>query len=209
MQIRISPEALRNAANVQSQLLDDIAQDTTKLDSLKNQLAQVWKGASGNSVQNALEEIQTTVEKTVDTAKESNRNLIAIADAFENVDNSESDPLLFDLGRYEPAFQMLGKPLDLHQILHLVGTIQIDTEEVRNIAEQCKTVSSSVSEKAAAFADSVNKLSDTWEGNSHDKYVESAGAITKAFTGVEDSFSDFINRIITAANRYEEIDNSF
>ena len=87
--------------------------------------------------------------------------------------------------------------------------IRIDPDGVREIAEQCKAISASISEYTDVYADSVDNLSDNWEGKSYLRYVERAKEIVEALKDVEEPMMTFASKLVNAADRYEEIDNSF
>lgn len=89
------------------------------------------------------------------------------------------------------------------------GLVSIDPDAVREVAEQCRTLCASLRENADAFESSVNGLANDWEGNSYIKYGDESGQIVKAMREAESTFSEYITKIVNAANRYEEIDNSF
>lgn len=203
MQIRVSPDALRSVAKQQESIIHNIAEETSKLSDIGNQLTEAWEGASGAQAHNALEEIRTGIKKTLDGTGDGVRKLVSVADAFESIDSGES---VLAIKQFPTGFIPL--PIRPNLIWSMPGLVRIDPDKVRDIAEQCKVVLTSVSENTDSFADSIKGLADDWEGKSYLKYEEETIKIVKALREVEDNFSEFISRIVTAANRYEEIDNS-
>lgn len=205
MQIRVSPDALRSAANQQESIISSIDEETSKLNSIMEQLSGAWQGASGVNACNVLGKIILGIKNAVDSTQESFRMLISVAEAFEKVD--QGDTFAFKLGH---GHGLLPMPNMQNFIISVPGQpVQIDTDRVREIAEQCKAVLNSISENGDAFANSAKALADDWEGNSYMKYEEKSIEIVEAFKRIEENLSEFISKIISIANRYEEIDNSF
>lgn len=203
MQIRVSPDALRSVAKQQESIINNIAEETSKINDIGNQLAEAWDGASGAQAHNALEEIRTGIKKILEGAGDSAKKLVSVADAFESIDSGEN---VLAIKKFPTGFVPM--PIRPNLILSMPGLVRIDPDRVRDIAEQCKVVLTSVSDNASAFADSIKGLADDWEGRSYAKYEDETTEIIKALREVEDGLSEFISRIVTAANRYEEIDNS-
>lgn len=205
MQIRVSPDALRSAANQQESIISSIKEESSKLNSIMEQLAEAWQGASGDNARNILGEIIAGIKNAVDSTSESFRMLISVAEAFEKID--QGDTFAFRLGHKHGLLPMPNMP---SFTLSFPGQpVRIDTDRVREIAEQCKAILNSISENGDAFANSAKALADDWEGISYMKYEEKSIEIVEAFKSIEENLSEFISRIISIANRYEEIDNSF
>lgn len=204
MQIRILPDALRSAAQKQQDIIGNIAEETSKITELSNQLSDAWEGASGSQACNALAEIRAGIKNIIDGASNNARKLISIADAFESIDGGESNiavqvlPLKALVMPIRPAFS-----------LSMPGLVRIDPDRVRNIAEQCKVVSNSLSDGVSTFTASVKDLGNNWEGRSYAKFEDETYEIIRAFGEIEEIMTELISRIVNAANRYEEIDNSF
>lgn len=128
---------------------------------------------------------------------------MSIADAFESIDNGDTARVVKEL--YKGLMPM---PIMPTLSVAIPGFVRIDPDKVRDIAEQCKAVLNSFSENTDTFADSIKGLADNWEGKSYSKYEQETLEIVKALREIADNFSEFISKIVTAANRYEEIDNS-
>lgn len=203
MQIRVSPDALRNVAKRQENIINSIAEDTTKIGNLTNQLGEAWEGASGAQAQNALEEIRTCIKKVVDGAGDCTRKLVSVAEAFESIDDGEN---ILAIKKFPTGF--IPMPIRPTLVLSRPGMVRIDPDRVRDIAEQCKIISALISENSNAYSDSIEDLSNDWEGKSYVKYEEETREVIEALREIEDAMAEFISRIVNAANRYEEIDNS-
>lgn len=203
MQIRVSPDALRSVAKQQESIINNIAEETSKINDLVNQLTEAWEGASGTQARNTLEEIRNGIKKILDGAGDSVKKLISVADAFESIDSGEN---VLAIKQFPTGFVPI--PIRPKLILSMPGLVRIDPDRVREIAEQCKVVAVSILDSASSFSDSVKGLSDDWEGRSYAKYEDEASEIIKALREVEDDMNEFVSRIVNAANRYEEIDNS-
>lgn len=202
MLIRVSPDALRNAASRQSDILSGVSDDVAKLDDIGNQLVDAWSGAAGASAYNAMGAVQKGIARTIDDSSKIISKLIDIANAFENVDNGEFAFELKFPGGLLPMPQLQAFAFSMS------GMIKIDPDRVRDIAEQCRVVMTSISERTDTFATSVTELANDWEGKSYLKYNDEAQDIVRALREYEDRIAEFVARIVNAANRYEEIDNS-
>ena len=203
MQIRVSPDVLRSVANQQEEIINNIAEETSKINDLGNQLGEAWEGASGSQALNALEEIRSEIKKILDGAGESVRKLISVADAFESIDSGET---AFAIRRFPNGY--IPMPIKPSFIFSMPGMVRIDPDRVHEIAEQCKVVSSAISEYSVAFSDSIKNLANDWEGKAYVKYNDETREIINALRAIEEVMAEFISRIVNAANRYEEIDNS-
>lgn len=205
MQIRVSPDVLRSVAKEQENIINNIAQETSKINDIGHQLGEAWEGASGAQAQNALEEIRTGIKRILEGAGDSARKLVSIADAFESIDSGEK---VLAIKQFHPRPGVIPMPVMPNLILSMPGMVRIDPDRVRDIAEQCKAVSITISENSSAFSDSVKNLANDWEGKSYAKYEDETIEIIKALREIEEAIAEFISRIVKAANRYEEIDNS-
>lgn len=206
MQIRVSPDVLRNVAKHQESILNNITEKVSKINDIENQLRDAWEGASGENARDVLEEIRTGIKKTLNSAGDNVTKLIEVADAFESIDNGEKVFAIRQLPNgYIPFVPERLTPF----MFSTGGMVRIDTDRVRDIAEQCKSISASISDDSSAFSDSIKNLANDWEGKAYLKYEDETREIINAFREIEEVMNEFIARIVNAANRYEEIDNSF
>lgn len=211
MQIRVSPDALRGASKQQESILRSIEDAYTQLGTLVARLGEVWQGAAGNQARNTLEEIQSGIKELGDAVSAGAQKLNHTANAFESVDGginppfailSDISPLMhIKVGRMNPIYDFIRNAL-------AAGVLSVDPDAVREVAEQCRTLCASLGENADALESSVHALANDWEGNSHAKYEEESEQIIKALRETEAGFSEYLTKIVNAANRYEEIDNS-
>lgn len=206
MQIRIVPDALRNAAGAQRNIINQIMDDASKLKNIVNQLNEAWEGASGAQAQNALEEIRVGIKKILDGAEKSVSKISIVADAFERIDDGEME-LIAPMKKFTPG--VVPMPIGPGFALSMPGMVRIDPDRVRDLAEQCKVISISISDKAAQLDDSIRDLAMNWEGKSYMKYEEETREIIRALRMIEESMNEFASKSMLAANRYEEIDSSF
>lgn len=203
MQIRISPDVLRDVAKKQIDIINQIAEENTKLGALTSQLGEAWEGPAGAQAQNAFEEIRTGIKKVIDGAGDCTQKLIGVAEAFESIDSGEN---VLAIKKF--STDLAPMPLRPTLVLSMSGMVRIDPDRVRDIAEQCKIISTTISENTNAYFESIGDLSNEWEGKSYVKYEEETREVIKALREIEDVMAEFISRIVNAANRYEEIDNS-
>ena len=190
-------------ANRQENIINNIDEGIAKLGDLTNQLRDAWEGASGAQAYNALEQISSVIKRIVDGVGECTEKLVGVAEAFESIDNGENG-----IAIRKPSLGFIPMPIRPNFVLSMPGMVRIDPDRVRDIAKQCKDISVSISENTDAFFDCIEELSNDWEGRSYVKYEEDAREVIKALRETEDAMEEFISRIMNAANRYEEIDNS-
>ena len=55
----------------------------------------------------------------------------------------------------------------------------------------------------------INELQSSWEGGAYNSFSEGFIQIRDVYVQLSDALEEFSKKIITAANRYEKIDNIF
>ena len=204
MLIRVSPDILRNAAEQQSEIFNNMDETAERLNALAEQLSEVWERASGGQACDSLKEIQSDFRKLLDGSVGSVKNLVEIADAFDSVDGGDTTlAIRVDFGGGAIPFL----PIRM-KLLTAPGYVRVDPDGVREIAEQCRAVVNSVAESAEAFAGTINSLQSEWEGRAAARYVEESQKIRNSLSQIQENILEFAETITRAANRYEEIDNS-
>lgn len=203
MQIRVSPDGLRDVANVQQEVLNNVNVQISKMDEISGELRSAWNGVSGSQANNTFAGVKANCIKVADTIGDSISKLKSIADVFESVDAEGQG---FVIHTFPDG--LVPMPVFPNFVLNLQGTVEIDTDRVRDIAEQCKIVLNTLTENSDAFSNTLNGLSNIWEGRAFMKYQDEAKEIIKAFSVIVEDLSEFVPRIVNAANRYEEIDSS-
>lgn len=204
MQIRVSPDVLRDVANKQAVILDALNGEISKIRDLINGIQDAWRGTTGANATNELIQISEGTHYILDSAGGCVRKLIAVADAFDCVDDGEFGSLI----PIHPCNGLISIPSSYSRVLDVSGTVIIDPDRVRDIAKHCMSISTSITESANAFSDNVKGLSDSWEGRSHVKYEEETLPTIQALQEIGPAMAEYASQIVSAANRYEEIDNS-
>ena len=206
MQIRISPDKMRDIAGEQQTLMNDVEKSSTVLDEVENRLREAWVGVAGEQMLSIVQTCQRGTQELSEELGESAQELTQIAQAFEAVDTLSTAPLGF-LNR-KPGFIPI-KPMILDFIFAQAGEIRILPEEVRQVAVLCRRESDKLSETKQMFRVTINKLRDIWEGNACNKYMDTIEDVLKAFDEVTESLEEMAEKMVMASNRYEEVDNIF
>lgn len=201
--IRVSPDELRNAAQQQGEIFNHMHEAAEKLENLSGQLSDAWSGVSGNQARDSLREILADFRKLLDGSEDDMRKLVEIANAFENVDGGDN--------AIAARVDFLTASL-VPRIFHIVGAspgyVRIDTDQVRDIAAQCRHVANQVAESEEAFAGTLKTLQNEWEGRSAARYLEETQTVRQALLQIRDNTFEFADMIMRAANQYDEIDGS-
>lgn len=211
MQIRISPDKLRSAANEQITIMNEIEKSAAAMDQIEERLRASWEGVAGRQIRSIVETTKVAVQKLAEEVQESAQDLNETARAFESIDNlngSNYRTLHIIPGIFNNIIPSPIRPMILDFVIFQSGEIRIVPDEVREIAAECKREANEIEEKKARFRVIVNKMRDDWEGNSCNKYMEGVEDIIRAFDEVIDSISEMADKMNMAANRYEEIDNT-
>lgn len=206
LQIRISSDALRSAAERQRVIQAGLDETTDTLGTQISQLRQAWEGNAGLQAAEILEELKKHAVKLLDATAYGASKLTGFCEMFEAIDKGEQ------ISAFVSKFDVLhivGCPRPTLFPFYLPGNVRIVPEELRVVATQCSTIAATYTEKADELRDLLNKLQNEWEGNAFNKYSEETLDLIAEFTKMADAIMEFADRIRTAALRYEEIDNMF
>lgn len=208
-QIRISPDALRAAAERQKSVLSTIDETKSKMTAMISMLNQAWDGGASSQAIGTLEELRNLAGNLGEGANGGANKLESIAQAFEALDDGEDSP--FVAVRFDDRItQLVGCPAPRPNFpLVFSGSLRIVPDQVRNVATQCKQLTEVYVGIVDELRNSLNTLEGEWEGKSFLKFANECEELIKAFKRMANVLEEFADRIRTVATRYEEIDNMF
>ncbi|MGM9603388.1 MAG: WXG100 family type VII secretion target [Faecousia sp.] len=207
--IRISPDALRAAAERQRNILSAVDETKTKMTSMTSELDQAWNGGASVQAIHTLQDLRKAADSIFDGLQDGASMLDGIAQAFEALDDGENSPLIAI--RLDDRFnQRLGCPAP-GPIFSLAfsGQLRIEPDQVRDVAAQCNQIAEEYVGKANELQNSLSTLESDWQGKSFTRFANMSTKLIGAFKEISEALNEFANKIRNAANRYEEIDNMF
>lgn len=209
IQIRISPDALRSAAEQYKGIDARIDETQSRLKVLSMQLHEAWEGAAGDKAVDTLDDLSAVTRRCESSVQEAVGYLESVARVFETIDSGESiSPFAAKMVNMADIHKIIGMPMP-QLVLSFIGSIRIIPDEVRNIANQCRQIADTYFEMRDESQKILNVLLQEWEGNSCNRFVEGNELLGKALITVAEELTEFADKISKIAERYEEIDNSF
>lgn len=214
-QIRVTPDALRAAAE---QVRTIAAATTGAVDSgssIAVALSDAWEGKGGEAMISQLEELRVSATKVADGATESASVLEQVATAFENADRGEGAPILnlISVVPNHRAFTLVGPGVvgpGAFRPWQIVGggMVRIVPERVRELAVQCRNLAGTYEDAAGSLRSVVNGLANDWEGNAYNRFADSCNELLASYSGVQAALIAIADSMSEAADRYEDLDNS-
>lgn len=209
--IRISPNALRAAAERHLTVTAAVDEATARLANLVTELNAAWDGGASNDALDNMREIR---EDIADIAKGTSGHadrLKRIAEAFEALDESSGNPTIMPLNLVGRIASLI--PIGPDGILRpfnwfLHNSLRIVPDEVRNVANQCRHVSDELMETAMKLTADVDALSSDWEGRSYERFAADSRDMITAFKNCASRLVKLAETLNNAADRYEALDNS-
>lgn len=137
--------------------------------------------------------------------------LQSIADAFENIDNSENESnavsiktqIINQIPNLGPGGQNpFSKPLPLS-----AGSIRVIPDGLREAAHEAQDIIEMSNEISSRISKVISDLQSSWEGRAYDRFSDEFIQIKEIYIHLSDALEEFSQKVIAAANRYEEIDN--
>lgn len=213
-QIRVSPDALRNGASDINSIIEmsDVIYANIKM--LTHKLDSAWDGAASRGMVAKLEDLLQAINKSKDGLQEDVNFLESVAQRFEAIDNAEENSNILNNIRIitKPRLDIIGpggRPNFFDGLKLSTGNIRVVPEELRQVAEECKSVISDVENLSDRITKIDAELKSTWEGKASNRFSESFTEMKTVYMDIAESIQEFADRVAFAANRYEEIDNIF
>lgn len=203
LQIRISPDALRSAAEQQREIRESIVASLGAMEDIRTILTESWEGMAATQALNALEDIRAAAKRVGEGVNEDAAKLNDIVSAFEALDSEGPVAVIRKLPTgfvpmpILPAF-LWAQP----------GSVRIVPDSVRDAAARCQKQADKFYEARDRFKQIVENLKNDWEGKACNKYVDESAEVVTALYQVGEALSELSNKLRSAATKYEELDNS-
>lgn len=213
--IRISPDALRAAAERYMMVNATIEEAGARLKALASQLDASWDGGASRAALDKIQDLIVAVGDAAETSSGTSSMLKGVAQAFESFDAGNSSVIapwsgVIDmLGRITLRCPPGGIGGILRALYHFDGSMRIEPDAVRAVAYGCKVVADDLREAAQEIIAQADGLASQWEGNAYNRFREQSNDIRASFMQIADHIDEFASETIESANRYEELDNTF
>lgn len=207
-QIRISPNALRAAAERHLTVTAAVDEATARLSNLVTALNAAWDGGASNEALSTMREIREAIANISEGTAGHADKLKRIAEAFEALDESGTPSGIAIMTDFTlPPLVGPGGMLRKFNWF-LQNTLRIVPDEVRQVADQCRHISNELQETAHKLKADVDGLAADWEGRSYDRFAAQSHEMIAAFRHGAERLDQFADTIARAADRYEALDNS-
>ena len=205
-QIRITPGAVRAAAQEYHRLSEVTEETTVRLSALSAELADGWEGGSSRQVLDAFQELRTISKHISHALEGSTFKLQHTADAFEALDGNAS-PMM--AARSWDAVSLMRRPLPLRDLmLGVSDMLRIVPDQVRSVAAKMEDISGLFRQSCEEIRRRTVELSNDWEGNAFNRFALEMDEISDAFLQLSDGSEELARVINEVAARYEALDDS-
>lgn len=204
-QIRVSTDALRKASEEIRALSNENEDVYEQMKTLCVHLEEAWSGAAGQQVVDVMHELIKPINNGKEGLDESARMLNDIAQGFESIDGGE---VAFKLMPINPnIFVLLKCPRPMIELKLSSGHIRVVPEQLREISEQCKPLADTIENIGNRIESILHGLQNDWEGRAYNRFSENITDIIHFYRELSHGISEIADKIVFAANRYEEIDS--
>ncbi len=202
MQIRVSTKVLSNCSERLAKLAGEVDAYSAKIKALSTKLQNAWDGKSAAEARNNLSSLQINLNSFSSELTQSAKELAKTARAFEQAEGITKSSYLLACGFRQWNFVPFVLP-------PLNGVVRVIPEELRNVAQSCRTVSEEIRGLADTYKGIVSDLQTSWEGNAAKLFFGQSQEVLPNFAYFSDSIVSFAEGIVQAAAKYEEIDSMF
>ena len=206
VQIRIVPDALRNAAEKQHMIANHVGVNRSELKQVIHMIDEAWDGPISEEIQDMLRNVGNILEELETCYDDNAQRLNGILEAFEAIDSDEPRIRAVGLDR---VFHLVGCPKPVFALSWKADRIRIIPDEIRLASERCREMRDSFVELEDKTMDVIHDLEANWEGNAYNKYREQTEDTIKTLKDVQEFLAETADTMSKAAIRYEEWDNSF
>lgn len=204
-QIRISPVAVRIVAQRHRAIAESIENTASEFSALVSELEDSWDGGASFQAIESLQNIRAAAGRVANGVSDSADMLTGVARAFESVDDGE---ISMAYGVIKPI-HMVGCPAPGPMFsLGINESLRIVPEQVRNVAHKLRERAEIFTGIGNDYRATISDLSNNWEGNAYIRFADAAMELTEAFPQIAELLDELAERIITIANRYEELDEA-
>lgn len=204
-QIRINPNALREAGKSISGIGDQVQDTISTLRAQASRLDAAWDGYAGARAADTLMHNAMSLTPLVQAIESNGRRLLDIADAFSQAETGGVRPL--DSGLLHNIVQIAdrGMPV-LSASISSENTLSVEPFVLRQVASRIEDASDRLWDIAHRLNSMGETLSADWEGRASDRFRHDNEIIADAMRKAANSLRTGAERIVHAAYRYEQMD---
>lgn len=205
-QIRVNPESLRAAGQRIGSIADVAGESVSALNGARSELSSSWEGSSSVSVLNQLDEIINAGKRVEEAIQGMAQLPESVAQAFEAADEN-SGGLAIAFWHFTQDFVTFKCPLPpLADIVRIFDHIRIVPEQVYAVGQDCKRIADTYRENASELENVLNGLRSDWEGKAYQRFDSHMTELLSGIRTCSDKLDEFASSIISAAQRFEELD---
>lgn len=212
-QIRVVPDVLRQSAEHIDQIINDNEQLYTRIKVITSKLDESWDGTASEYMIQQLHELLAYSNQTNEAFFESRSVLEAIAQAFENIDNSNGEEST-GVAKFKMTQEMKEQIKRMSHIVGPGGQLKISSGNIRVVPDGLREAAQEAHQMidmSNDIADRIDKvlseLQSSWEGNAFNRFSDNFIQLKKFYIALNDSLEEFAQKVNMVANKYEEIDN--
>lgn len=209
-QIRVVPDALRQSSEQIDQIISENDQIYSRLKVITSKLDDSWDGTASEFMVKQVRDLIQYPNKAKEGFEESKQVLQNVVQAFEDIDNGEGKKLVAI--KLDPNHFIKvgpdGNPFS-GKLPLASGHIRVIPDGLREAAHEAQSVTDITNEISTRIDKVLSDLQSSWEGKAYNKFSDRFSQIREVYNQLTDALEQFSQRVIAAANRYEEIDNLF
>lgn len=216
-QIRVVPDALRQSAEHVEQIINENDELYTRIKVIIAKLDESWDGTASEFLIEQLQELIKYSSKIREGFSESRSVLESIAQAFENIDNSNGEGikgvailrpnLRESINRYLHVVGPGGQNPFSKQLPLSAGHIRVVPDGLREAAQEAHQIIDMSNELSNRIDNVLSELQSSWEGNAFNRFSDNFTQMKEFYHVLTNELEEFAQKVNMAANRYEEIDN--
>lgn len=206
LQIRVIPDALRQSAEHIEQLINENKQLYTRIKVITSKLDEAWDGSASEFMIVQLNELIKYPNQAEEEFIKGREALQSIAQAFESIDEGEVTAPKFTFHIIDMPIAGPGgiwKPFPPLSS----GRIRVIPDGLREAAHESQSVIDMSNEISQRIDKILAELQNSWEGRSYNSFSESFVKVKEIYIQLSEALEKFSHMAMTAADRYEEIDN--
>lgn len=209
-QIRVNPESLRAAGQRIGSIADVAGESTNLLNGGRSELVSSWEGSSSVSVLNRMDEIINGAKDITEAIQELGQSAESVAQVFEAADENSGGIVIsaMNIDQILTKFKMPFSSIAdiIADILRVFDHIRIIPERVYEVGQNCQKIADTYRENASELDNILDGLRSEWEGKAFQRFDSRMKELLSGIRGFADNLDEFASSIISAAQRFEELD---
>jgi WXG100 family type VII secretion target len=213
MQIRVITESVRSSAQQMRTVSQQLEEQSTTLKTIRSQIDAAWDGGASVQALSVIRELSTAATELSNQLSKAASAVEQFVQSIESVDAGGTTPVLQLMNLVTTIGPLVTCPPSRFDFPIFMPnsntTVRVVPEELRSLATQCAAQAEEAENSGAQVQAILSQLQSDWEGNAATKFQEQLDSFPSSCTGLRDSLVTFSEKLTQAADRYEEIDNSF